>query len=290
MSRVLGLLIIGAMALSQSLAGSAQSMPANPHSELIAASDSGDLPELPAVPQGKSTIMGGEIRSIDPVSDKLLLNITGQKPMQILYDERTQVYRDGKKISLRDLAPVDHASVQTILDGSNVYALSIHMLSHSPEGEFQGRVLSFNPTTGELTMSSVLAREPIRLLVPESTAVVRVGQPTFSSFHLGHSDLVSGALISVQFEAGKDGRAVADHISVLARPGSAFVFNGSVTALDMHSGVLAMFDPLDEKTYTISFDPHRVSISQNLRLGDRIIVTADFSGSGYVASQIAINN
>ena len=36
--------------------------------------------------------------------------------MKILFDERTQVYRDGVRIPLRDLRPEDHASVQTILE------------------------------------------------------------------------------------------------------------------------------------------------------------------------------
>ena len=109
-----------------------------------AASASVNLTSLPAVPKGKSTILGGEIRSVDPVRDQLTLRVFGQRPVKVLFDERTQVYRDGKRISLLNLGPVGHASVQTVLDGTNVYALSIHMLSHLPEGEYQGHVLGFD--------------------------------------------------------------------------------------------------------------------------------------------------
>ena len=100
---------------------------------------------LPPIPRGKTTILGGEIRNFDPVRDQFSLQIYGQRPMKILFDERTQVYRDGVKDSSARLGPEDHASVQTILDGENVFAVSIHILSGSPEGECEGRVLRYNP-------------------------------------------------------------------------------------------------------------------------------------------------
>ena len=71
-----------------------------------------------AAAAGESTVMGGEIRSVDPVQDQFQLKVFGQRPMKILFDARTQVYRDGKKIPLRDLGSEEHASVQTVLDGA----------------------------------------------------------------------------------------------------------------------------------------------------------------------------
>jgi hypothetical protein len=223
------------------------------------------------------------------VRDELTLKVFGQRPVKILFDERTQVYRDGKKISLRDLGSADHASIQTVLDGTNVYALSIHMLSRSPEGEYQSRVLNYNPETRELTVSSVLFREPIKLLVPVNTPVARVGQAAFSSAHSGSSDLVRGALISVKFESNSKGRGVASQIAVLATPGSVFVFNGNLSVLDMHSGILTLVDPRDETSYQISFDSAHLPTSRNLHLGDNVMVTADFDGTRYVASAITVN-
>ena len=90
------------------------------------------------------------ISSVDPVTDPLTLKVFGGKRMKILFDERTQVYRDGAKTSLRDLHANDRASVETMLDGTTVFARSIHMLSQAPEGECQGQVLNYDPGTGEL--------------------------------------------------------------------------------------------------------------------------------------------
>jgi len=103
-----------------------------------------DSVSLPPLPPGKTTILGGEIRNFDPVRDQFSLRIYGQRPMKILFDERTQVYRDGVRIPVRDLGFEDHASVQTTLDGASVFAVSIHILAGSQEGECEGRVLKYD--------------------------------------------------------------------------------------------------------------------------------------------------
>jgi hypothetical protein len=247
-----------------------------------------DLPALPAAPEGKSTILGGEIQSVDFVRDQFMLKVFGQRPVKILFDARTQVFLDGKKIALHDLHSYDHAAVQTILDKTNVFALSVHMLSRSPEGEYEGQVLNFNPETRELTVGAVLSRQPIKLLVPMDAHVAREGQAASPSEIPGPSDLVKGALISVKFQSDKQGRGVASQITILATPGSAFVFSGNLSSLDMHSGFFVLVDPRDEKSYQIFFDSARLPASQRLHEGDSVSVTAHFDGDRYVASGIDI--
>ena len=94
------------------------------------------------MPKGRSTILGGSIRSVDAVRDQMVLNVYGQKPMKILFDERTELYRDGKKVPLHTLGTAQHASVQTTLDGAKIFAVSVHILSEQPQGDYQGRVVS----------------------------------------------------------------------------------------------------------------------------------------------------
>jgi hypothetical protein len=214
--------------------------------------------------------LGGEIQRVDPVQDELTLKVFGQRPQKILFDGRTQVYQDGVKIPLRDLVRSDHASVQTVLDGTDVYAISVHVMSQSPEGEYQGRVLDYNPGTGELSVSSVMLKEPFKVVVPANTPITRVGQPTFASAHPGSSDLVKGALISVKFQSGKKDRGVASQIWVLATPGSVFEFSGSLSFLDIHSGLLVVVDPSDDKSYQISFDSAILPASRVLHEGDHV--------------------
>jgi hypothetical protein len=270
-----------AIAMPEEVAGRQSSL------ETVSAAD--DLPELPPVPRGKSTIMGGSIKKVDPVRDQITLKVFGQRPMKILFDERTRVYLDGKKTSLRDLGSADHASVQTVLDGTSVYAISIHMLSLSPEGECDCRVLNYNSGTRELTVSSTLSREPLKLLVSENTRIARVGQQALSSEQAGTADLVKDALISVKFESDGKGRGVANQIAVRAMPGSEFMFSGNLSTLDVHSGLLVLTDPRDNKSYEVFFNSASVPTSQDLHPGDQVRVTAKFDGVHYVASSIAVN-
>jgi hypothetical protein len=247
------------------------------------------LPPLPSLPHGKTTVIGGVIRRIDPVSDQMTLKVYGGgKPMKILFDERTQLYRDGVRTPLDDMRAEDHASVETTLDGDDVFAVSVHMLSRSPQGECEGQVLAFDPRNGEVTLRNTLSGEPIKLRVEARTTIARMGQPAFASSVTGTSDLMRGALISVKFEADNAGAGVADAISILATPGSGFYFSGNVTFLDMHAGLIAITDPRDERSYTIAFDPARFPASRDLHEGERVSVTASFDGKQYVASKLSV--
>lgn len=246
------------------------------------------LPPLPAAPTGKTTVIGGVIRSVDPVRDQMTLGVYGAgKSLKILFDERTQFYRDGVKTPLDDMRPDDHASVETILDGDNVFAVSVHMLSSSPLGECQGQVLAFDPRNGEVTVRNTLSGQPIRLRVEPQTTIARMGQPAFASSITGTSDLMRGALISIKFQS-YDGVGVANSISILATPGSGFYFSGNVTFLDLHAGILGLTDPRDQSSYTIAFDPSRFPASRDLHEGSRVGVDASFDGRHYIANKLSV--
>jgi hypothetical protein len=290
MERSLSMVLVGAVVLAElSLAASrAQDAPV-PHSSSWSAPLSSKMPPLPPPPGGVSTILGGEIRSVNPVLDQFSLHIYGERPMKILYNARTRVYRNGKPISVFDLEPEDHASVQTVLDGSNVYAISIHILSQAPEGDCRGLVLSYNHLNGELAVDSNLSPQPIHLLIPPNTPVSRVGERSFTSQQSGLSDLVRGTLIAVRFAPGPANRAVAKQITILAVPGSNFIFAGNITYLDVPAGRFVLVDPRDGKNYQISFDPSRFPVSANLKVGETVTVTASYNGTSYVANEIVID-
>jgi hypothetical protein len=289
MQRSLAGVMLCAVAICQASVAVAQSQVAPPQSTLQFANASVFLPVLPPAPGGKSTILGGEIRHVDPVRDELMLKVFGQRMAKMLFDERTQVYLDGKKASLRDLSSDGHASLETVLDGTNVYALSIHILSRAPEGEYQGRVLSYDPAARELTVSFTQSRQSLKLLVPENTSIVRENQGILSSAPSSASDLVKGDLISLEFESDNKGGGVTSQIAILASPGSAFVFSGDLSSLDMHSGLMFLVDPRDGKSYAIYFDSRQLPASQTLHEGDHLRVTARYDGMRYVASEFTVD-
>ena len=299
MGRFLVVAILGSVAFAQSAssAGSkaAPDQGAPPASGLKIKSES--PADLPPAPQGKSTVIGGAIRGVDLVRDQFTLNVFGGRTIKVLFDERTQVYRDGVKTALRDLRAGDHVSVETVLDGTTVFARSIHLLSVAPEGESQGQVISYDAADRELTVRDVLSRRPIKLRVPAGTVVVRqshgsssaASSADISSSEISSSDLATGTLISVKFQSDNKGHGVASQIAILATPGSTFIFVGNVTFLDLHSGLLVLVDPRDDKRYDVFFDSARFPMSRDLHEGADVTLTADFDGAHYVASAITIN-
>ena len=292
MGRFLAVAILSGVALAQSSssAGSqlAQDQSAQPASRLDRALSS--PAGLPPMPRGKSTVIGGAIGAVDRVRDQFTLNVFGGRALKVLFDQRTKVYRDGLKSALTGLRAGDHVSVETVLDGTAVFARSIHLLSGAPEGECQGQVMNYNPTDRELTVRDSLSHRPVQLRVPAGTAMIRQDQAASASAGVGSPDLAPGTLVSVKFQSDNKGHGVASQIAILATSGSAFVFVGNVAFLDSHSGLLVLVDPRDDKRYDVFFDSARFPMSREIHEGADVTLTADFEGSRYVARALTINS
>ena len=288
MKRVVDFALIGAVVLSShsALHAQAKERVAALESDRTATNTANDSPVIPALPRGTSTILGGAIRDVDPVLDRFTLSIVGEKPMKILFDERTQVFVDGKKIPLRDLRPSEHASVQTTLDGASVFAISVHILSQAQQGDYRGEVLSYNASTGDLQLIGGQGGEPIRVTVSSNTKFSRKGQGSFTAAQSGPSDLQRGALVSIQFEPDGKGRGSATEITFLATPGSQFVFTGNLMALDMHTGSMVVVDQRDNQSYQIEFNSSTMSKFPNVHTGQRVRVAAEYDGRHYLAHDV----
>ncbi len=244
---------------------------------------------LPKIPKGKSTVIGGEIRRVDSVRDQFQLKVFGVgKPVKIWYDERTQVYRDGVKISELKLMPDDHASVETVLDGQSVFALRVHLLTSLPEGETKGQVLSYDPQTGDLRMTVTASKDSFGVHVGSGTTIVRAGQLAAGGPG-SRSDLGKGTLVDVKFKGGKNGHGEATHVDVIAIVGSSFVFRGDLTALDVKSGRMIVSDAVNGQTQSILFNPALFPVSRDLHEGSPVRVTARFDGTKYVANEISVD-
>ena len=291
MVRFLAVVMLTSMAFGQSSSSpstpTTQSTPADAGA-VATPQSSASWGELPPPPSGKSTVIGGEIRSINPVLDEITLKVFGGQTMKILFDERTKAYVNGNRIPVLDLKPAEHASVETTLDGTKVFALRIHMLTQLPQGDARGQVLSYDPGNGRLRISSTLSQKMVTLTVPPNTPVVRTGQTAFTSGGGGVADLTPGALIDVKFEGNGQGNGVATHIDVLATNGATFVFSGVLTYLDLGAGRLTIDDPRDNNTYEVYFDPAEFPQSSQLHQGSHLQVTASFNGTRYTATAMTI--
>ena len=245
----------------------------------------GSVSAIAPLPSGTSTILGGAIGNVDPVLDRFTLKIMGEKPLRILYDERTQLFLDGKKTPLRELHAAEHASVQTVLDGTAVFALSIHVLSQLQQGDYRGEVVSYNPATGDLEVVSGKGGTSVTLHVSNDTTFSRTGQAGFIAQPASAADLQRGSLVSIRFDPDGKGHASVRGITFLATPGSRFVFIGSVIAFDMQGGTLVLLDPKDDQTYQIAFRPDIPGI-QSVHNGQNVQITAQYDGTRYLAENV----
>ena len=99
--------------------------------------------EIPPLPKGKATLLGGTIASVDHVRDRLVLQIFGGGNTSVLFDERTRVFRDGRTASTDDLKSGLRAYVDTTLDGTKIFAKNIRVVPSAPAGQSSGQIVAF---------------------------------------------------------------------------------------------------------------------------------------------------
>jgi hypothetical protein len=240
------------------------------------------VPDLPPLPHEKASLVGGTVAKLDRVRDEITVQPFGGGKMKIAFDSRTSIYRGGSLISASDLRQGDRVYVDTILDGSMVFARSIHLKGATSAGESQGIVVSYRSDKGELLLRDALSPEPLKIHVSQQTQVTRGGQPA------SIGTLMPGTLVAIQFGAQQRGD-VARQISVLAAPGGHFTFAGRVVGLDLRVGVLTIESSTDHKTYEIYLDPARVVVDSALRPGVDVTAETSFDGSRYVARSLSVN-
>ena len=242
------------------------------------------LPDLPPLSSGKATLIGGTIDKIDRVQDQLTVRVFGGEKMKIVFDPRTRIYRDGAPASAGDLRRGDRVYVDTVLDGSAVFARNIRLKTGAPVGESQGIILSFNRERNELTVRDLLSPHALKVRLSPSTRILEGDRST------SPNRLVSGSLVAIKFGAQRDGRDLAQEISVLAVPGATFTFAGQVTSLDLRTGLLVLTSATNHKTYEIYIDPSKIAVDDRLRQGADVTVLTRFEDNRYVARSLTVNS
>jgi hypothetical protein len=241
------------------------------------------LPDLPSLPPAKASLIGGTIQKLDRVRDEITVQIFGGGKMKIFFDTRTHIYEGRGQASTSDLHLGDRVYVDTILDGSAIFAKTIRLKTTVSAGESQGIVTSYRPDKQELVLRDVLSPRPLKIRLTPQTRIMQGDHAAPAG------ELVSGTLVAVKFGA-QDGHDVAREVSVLAVPGASFTFAGRVTGLDLRLGLLVLTSSTDHRTYELSFDPSVVAIDDHLREAADVTVLTRFDGDRYVARSVTVNS
>ncbi len=237
---------------------------------------------VPPMPTGEVSLVGGTVVKVDRVRNRLSVRPFSGKKMSMFFDERTHIYRDGMETTQLGIHPGDRVYVDTMLDGSRVFARNIRVQTHAAPADARGQVLGYDRSTGVMTVRDELSSQDVSFHVTRDT-VIKTEQPSAAA------DLRPGSLVAVQFSPASADRGVAWQISVLASPGNKFTFAGKVVFLDLRDGILGIQNQTDNRIYNLHFTPATPGVSQDLVVGSEVTAPAVFNGTDYVAQQISMN-
>ena len=271
-------LVLAGSGYAQNQAGSTgSSTPATTSSAASHREDYDPLLDLPPLPQNRVTLVGGTVKSLDEVMNRMVVQPFGSKQkIKIAFDTRTRFFRDGKPITLRDVQQAQRVYVDTMLNGEKVFAKTIWIQTSAENGVGRGQITAIDLQRNTLTVRDELSEQPIRLQITPATVVRKADQPAASS------DLAEGALVSLSFSPQRELR----EITLLASPGSSFTFAGRVTYLDISRKLIALDNSSDGKNYDISVEAVADSILRQLREGMNVSVSAIFDGNRYAARKV----
>jgi hypothetical protein len=288
---VISALILASIAYGQDVSSKLSGITSSSTSDPIQPENASDialdpaslLPDLPPLPPASATLVGGVIAKLDRVKDQLTIQVFGGGKTSAAFDPRTHVYRDGHPASIAELKLGERVYVDTILDGSTIFARNIRVNTAAAQGENQGVVTSYRADTGELEVRDLISADPVRMRITPQTRIVKGGQPAAST------DLAPGSLVSVRFGTEQSGRVMAQQVSILAVQGASFTFVGKVTFLDLRAGLLVLTSDTNHRTYEIYLDPS-IAINENLRNGAEVSAQAQFDGNRYVAHSLTVTS
>lgn len=241
--------------------------------------------DTPPLPKGNVTLIGGTVRNIDHIRDHMTVQPFGGKPMKMVFDERTHIYKDGVETTFMGIQKGDRVYVDTQLDQSKVFARNVHVVTETHAADARGQVIAVRGNT--ITLQDQLSGQPVTFQLDGATKVTRK-KGVASSGTPSTADLIPGALVAIQFSANQANRRVIREVSLLAKPGDYFRFFGQVTHLDLSRGVLAVRNLADDQTYEIAFNPNSTPATNSLRIGAQVVVNAAFDGRGYRASDVSV--
>jgi hypothetical protein len=240
------------------------------------------VPDLPPLPKANATLIGGTIEHINLVQDEITIRVFGGGKMKALFDPRTNVERDGKKASIEELKTGQRIYADTILLNGTVFARNIRLSRSSPLGQSQGVIVSYEGNRNVLMLRDLLSPVPMNLRLTSGTRITRGNQAASTN------DLVPGTLVSVNFLPEPGNHPIARQVNILITPGTEFTFNGRVTALDLHLGLLVVTSTADNRMYEVHFDPATLPISPDLHEGAEVSVQTRYEGNQYVARGLTV--
>jgi hypothetical protein len=239
------------------------------------------LLDLPPLPHKEVTLIGGTVVSLDEIMNHMVVQpFGGKQKMKVAFDSRTHFYENGKPITEKEIKQGQRIYLDSMLNGSKVFAKTIWIQTSVESGVGQGQIMDFDSSRQILTVRDELSSQPLKMHLTSAT-VIRKGEQAGSA-----RDLIEGALVALTFGPQRDVK----QISVLATPGTAFTFSGRVTYVDVSRKMIAIDNRSDRKKYDVSVNAIPVNVLRQVREGSDVSISAVFDGNQYDARSVAPAN
>lgn len=237
------------------------------------------LLDLPPLPRNTVTLIGGTVVSLDEIMNRMTLQPFGSKhKMEVRFDTRTHFYENGKPITEKEVKQGQRIYLDSMLNGTKVFAKTIWIQTAMESGMSQGQIIDLDGARQTLTVRDELSSQPLKLHLTSAT-VIKKGDKAGSA-----SDLVGNALVALTFGQQHE----VQQITVLATPGTAFTFAGRVTFVDMSQKLIALDNRSDGKKYDVYVNAVPSSILRQVREGSDVSVSAVFDGKQYEARSLEL--
>jgi len=257
-----------------------------PHTEMFGTPSTGPLSadpllQPPPMPPNTSTLIGGIAKKVDGIRNRVVIEPFGSnRKIIVQFDERSHIYRDAHETTILGVQKGDRIYADTMLVGPKLFARNLRVVTSMGPAEASGQVTDYDARTQTVRLIDKLTGGPVAVRVTSNTELrSRNGQATAA-------DIRPGALVSVIFSPGSKG-SDARQISILAVPGTNYIFAGRITNFDTHAGILDVDNQSDGRNYEIHFPPSMENRGE-LRVGAQIAATASFDGRTYATQQITI--
>src|SRR5205807_9993637 len=190
------------------------------------------------------------VRNVDHVRNHMTVAVFGGGQWKVGFDERTHIFHNGAETTQTAIKKGERVYVDTMLDKSHheVFARNIRVGVAALPADADGQIVDVDPKHQTLVLRDQIGASPVHFSVNSDTKI------THGTGAVSLNDVRPGSLVHVKFSPGQSNRGLAREITIVAAPGSSFTFAGKITYLDMHRGLLALQNALDDKNYEVHFN------------------------------------
>jgi hypothetical protein len=238
---------------------------------------------VPEKPDGRVSLIGGTVDRVDQIRNRMSVHIFGGGSMKVFFDERSRIYRDGVETTQLALKQGERVYLDTQLDNDRIFARNIHIKTKFQPADATGQIVSYDSQRGEFTLMDRLSGRPVRFRTTSDTLI------TAKQRNNTKPVLQRGALVNVKFAPGPQRQDVAREVELLIEPGAIVNFYGTLTSVNLRTGLLGIRNKSDDQLYGVHFSRSTNGLTEELQPGAEVVIESVFNGSGYDARNISVN-